>query len=119
MHRIAIFINFNKACFFVFSSKFKFVSIDRKDSDDVPSIPRALMERLTNLTVEYDLWRLAMRGWYCAALRSLFIIKHQDKAWAKRAPVIKDGDGKIWRSANNELCNTDERVLVICSKTEL
>ena len=49
------------------------VSIDRKDSDDVPSIPIALMERLTNLTVEYDLWRLVMRGWYFAALRSLFI----------------------------------------------
>ena len=71
-------------CFLVVSSKFKSVSIDRKDSDDVPSIPRALMERLTNLTVEYDLWRLVMRGWYFAALQSLFIfILDYDYDYAK------------------------------------
>ena len=54
---MAIFIVFNKAFFLVFSSSCKSVSIDRKDSEDVPNIPNALTERLTNVTVEYELWR--------------------------------------------------------------
>ena len=40
------------------------VSIDKRDSEEVPNIPKALIERLTNLTLEYDFWRLPMRRWY-------------------------------------------------------
>ena len=72
MHLTTIFIGLNKAFFLVFASNFKTVSINRKDSEEVPNIPRAPMERLTKLTVEYDLWRLAMRGLYFAALRLLY-----------------------------------------------
>ena len=48
------------------------VSIDNRESEEVPSIPRAHVKRLTNLTIDYDFWRLPMKGWYCLALRSLF-----------------------------------------------
>ena len=48
------------------------VKIDKRDSKEVPNILRALIERLTNFTVEYDFWRLPIRGWYLLALRSLF-----------------------------------------------
>ena len=47
MHLTAIFIDFNKAFFLVLLSSCKSVSINRKDSEDVPNIPIALMERLT------------------------------------------------------------------------
>ena len=57
MHLTAIFIVFNKAFFLVLSSSCKSVSIERKDPEDVPNIPIALMERLTNVTVEYELLR--------------------------------------------------------------
>ena len=36
-----------------------------------------------------------------------------------RRRVIKDGHGKLGRSANNELFAKDEKVLAICSRTEL
>ena len=45
---------------------------DKRDSEEVPNIPRALIDRLTNVTVEYDFWRLPIRGWYLLALRLLF-----------------------------------------------
>ena len=48
------------------------VSIHKRDSDEVTNNPRELNERLTNSSIEYDFWRLAMRGWYLLALRSLF-----------------------------------------------
>ena len=53
-----MFIVFSIKFCLVFSTKCKPVSIDRNDSEEVPSIPRALIKRLTNLTVEYDFWRL-------------------------------------------------------------
>ena len=43
MHLTAIFIVFNKAFFLVLSSSCKSVSIERKDSEDVPNIPIALI----------------------------------------------------------------------------
>ena len=35
----------------VFSLKCKSVNIDKRDSEEVPNIPRALIERLTNIIV--------------------------------------------------------------------
>ena len=50
-----MFIIFSITFCLVFSLKCKSVSIDKRDSEEVPNIPRALIERLTNFTVEYDL----------------------------------------------------------------
>ena len=69
-----MFIVFSITFCLVFSLKCKSASIDKRDSEEVPNIPRALIERLTNFTVEYDFWRLPIRGWYLLALRSLFSI---------------------------------------------
>ena len=67
-----MFIVFSSTFCLVFSSKCKSVSIDKRYSEEVSNIPRALVERLTNLTVEFDFWRLPMKGWYLLAVRSLF-----------------------------------------------
>jgi len=47
MHGTAIFIDFNKAFFLISSSNCKSVSMDKNDSEDIPYIPRAFMERST------------------------------------------------------------------------
>ena len=72
-----------------------------------------------------------MRGWYLVALRSLFIfifdsstytealLSTRTRSGRRESSAIKDGDGKLGRSAYNELFATDERVLAICSRTEL
>ena len=78
-----------------------------------------------------------MRGRYLVALRSLFIfifdskptvssstctealLSTRTRSGRRESPVIKDGDGKVGRPAYNELFATDERVLAICSRTEL
>ena len=57
----------------VLSSKFKSVGIDAKDLEEVQNIPRALMERFVNLTVEYDFWRIAIRRICLVTLRLLFL----------------------------------------------
>ena len=67
-----MFIVFSITFCLVFSLKSKSVSIDKRDSEEVHNIPRALIEGLRNFTVEYDFWRLPIRGWYLLALRSLF-----------------------------------------------
>ena len=78
-----------------------------------------------------------MRGRYLVASRSLFIfifdskptvssctytealLSTRTRSGRRDSPVIKDGDGKLGRSAYNELFALDERVLPICSRTEL
>ena len=78
-----------------------------------------------------------MRGRNLVALRSLFIfifdskptvssstytealLSTRTRSGRRELPVIKDGDGKFGRSAYNEQFATDERVLAICSRTEL
>ena len=62
----------------VLSLKFTSVSIDGKDSEVVPIILKALMERFINLAVEYDFLRLAIRGRYLVGhYLSLYSIQNQ------------------------------------------
>ena len=48
----------------------KSVSIDKKESEDLPNISRARIERLINLTLEYFSWRAKVRGRFLSDLRS-------------------------------------------------
>ena len=53
MHLIAMLITFFKMKFWKFLSKFKPINIERSETEDAPKIPKALIERFTNLMSEY------------------------------------------------------------------
>ena len=70
---MAIFDAFITIFFWTLASKCRSCSICKKESEDVPKIPRALIERFTNLMLVYFVLRLLKRGRYFANLRSLLI----------------------------------------------
>ena len=117
--------------------KFKSFSICIKESEDVPKIPRALIEMLTKFILVYSVRRFVRRGLYLAALRSLLtlildskptvsssrytvvLLSTKTRSGLRESPVIKDGDGKEGRSAYNEAYLTDDRDLARYKRTEL
>ena len=54
--------------------KFKSFSICKKESEDEPKVPRALIGVLTKLQLVYTVWRFVRREWYLAALRSVLTL---------------------------------------------
>ena len=54
-------------------SKLKSLHIEGSESEGEQKIPRAFIERFTNLMAEYVEWRSVMRVLYFLALRLLFI----------------------------------------------
>ena len=59
--------------FWRFWYKLKSLNIARSESEEEPKIPKALIERFTNLMSEYVELRSEMRVLYFVALRLLFI----------------------------------------------
>ena len=73
MHKIAIFISFFIMMFDAVLSNFKSFSMVIKDSDNLPIIPKALIDKLTNVTLEYTGVRSDIREAYFVFLQSLLI----------------------------------------------
>ena len=99
----------------------------KKESDDLPKIPRVLSERLINLILENVGLRSDMREWYFAFFRSLLScildsnltvnsrIYREEQVTSTRSdlresPVIMLGDRNEGRSAYNKHLGNDERV---------
>ena len=73
MHRIATFISFIMMMFDVVLSNCKSSSLVIKESDDVPIVPKARIEKLTIVMLEHAGVRSGIRAFYFVFFRSLLI----------------------------------------------
>ena len=71
---MSIFDAFIKMWWLRFWLKFKSFSICKKESEDVPKIPRVVIEMLTKFILVYSVRRFVRKGLYLAALRSLLTL---------------------------------------------
>ena len=109
---MAILDAFTKMWRWKFWLKYKSFSICKKESEDVPEMRRALIQRLKKFILVYSVRRYVRRGLYLAALWLLLtlmldskpavssssytvvLISTKTRPGLRESPVIKDGDGK-------------------------
>ena len=131
-----MFISFKIMYFDVGLSNLRSSNNVKRESDDLPKIPRVLIERLINVILENVGLRSDMREWYFALFRSLLScildskttvnsrIYREEPATSTRSglresPVIMFGDRNERGSAYNEHLGNDERVFARWRRTEL
>ena len=108
-----------------------------KESDDLPIIPKALIDKLTNVTLEYAGVRSDTREAYFLFLRSLLIGTLDSKprvnsimereelsisnarSGLRESPVMKLGDKNEGRSVHIQQLDKDESVFARKRSTEL
>ena len=118
-------------------SKLRSSSIKSNDSEDLPIIPIVLIERLTNLTLEYVCLRSVIRELYFDALHSQLIcildsnptvssnierielLEMNTRSCLKESPVLKLGGKKEGRSAYNQQSENEENALARKRRSEL
>ena len=76
---MAIFDVFLTIFFWTLASKCRSWSICKRESEDAPERPRALIERFTSCMLVLFVLRLLKRGRYFANLRSLLIVMLDSK----------------------------------------
>ncbi len=122
-----MFLSFLIIYFDVGLSNLKSSNDVKGESDDLPKIPRVLIERLINLILENVGVRSDMREWYFAFFRSLLscildsnptvnlrIYREEPvtstRSGLRESPVIMLGDRYEGRSAYSEHLGNDEKV---------
>ena len=68
-----MFISYLMMIFDAVLSNFRSSSTVIRESDDIPIVPKALMDKLTNVTLEYASERSDIRELYFVLLQSLLI----------------------------------------------